>query len=459
MNAELRGDSFLIVGFGREGRSVFSFLRERFPTTRIGIADRQQIDPNFSHGPHTEIYSGDDYLANANSFATVIRSPGVRLQEIAQHITSANHVTSATNIFFAERKGRVIGVTGTKGKSTTASLIASILSHAFPDTRLVGNIGAPMLDHLAGAAPETHFVIELSSYQLEDLRISPNIAVLLNIVPEHLDYHGGFEAYRAAKSSITRHQSPNDILIYNPSFPVLGPAAQGSQAKRLFFCEQDNASSLVSFRDGNIILATDGEAREVVEVAELPLLGPGNLQNTLAAIACAAALKVPIEVIRTGLRSFKPLEHRLEFVGEQRGVRFYNDSLSTIPEALNHAIAALGPDVETLIAGGFDRGVDMSSVGPVISSSGVKTLILFPTTGEKIWSAVKRAQPATTIRRLDAHTMEEAVRAAYTHTSRGKICVMSPAASSFSVFRDYKERGDKFKEAVRAVGRSGDLGS
>lgn len=451
MSSELRGSSFLIVGAGREGQSVYAFLRKRFPEARIGIADRHSLPEEFKSLKNTDCHEGPNYLSQCGDYDTIIRSPGVSIREIARHSTSRHHVTSATNIFFSECPGVTIGVTGTKGKSTTASLVASILKRRFSDTRLVGNIGTPMLDHLVGATASTHFVVELSSYQLEDLRISPRIAILLNIVPEHLDYHEGFEAYCAAKSSIFLHQKPSDLLIYNPSFEVLAHVARNSCAKHQPFSEHEISGLLATIRQRRIVLARDTTPEDVIGIVELPIPGPGNLQNVLAAITCAAALGLDSGAIREGILSFKPLEHRLELVGEYRGIRFYNDSLSTIPEALAHAISALGPNVETVIAGGFDRGVDMTSLGPIIANSNVKTLILFPTTGEKIWEAVNRSNPCKPLNRLDVTTMEDAVSAAYAHTSRGRICVLSPAASSFSVFRDYRERGDKFKEAVRAL--------
>jgi UDP-N-acetylmuramoylalanine--D-glutamate ligase len=155
--------------------------------------------------------------------------------------------------------------------------------------------------------------------------------------------------------------------------------------------------------------------------------------------------------IREGLRSFKPLEHRLEFVGQRHGIAFYNDSLATIPEALAHALLALGDNVETIIAGGFDRGVDMTPVGPALAASLVKNLILFPTTGQKIWDAAVAAAPQRDYQRVEVRSMDEAVQAAYDLTAQGKICVMSPASSSFSVFKDYRDRGEQFREAVNRL--------
>jgi UDP-N-acetylmuramoylalanine--D-glutamate ligase len=444
-NPELHGGSFLIVGYGREGTSVHAFLKARLPHARIAIADRRGVKPEDISESDAHVYAGESYLREADTFDTIVRSPGVPLREIQSHCGATTHITSAANIFFAECPGTTIGITGTKGKSTTASLIAHILRLQHEDVRLVGNIGAPMLDYLADASAETYFVLELSSYQLEDLRTSPAVAVMLNIVPEHLDYHGSFENYCAAKLNIARHQTPNNICIINDNFPCVTSLAEACASQRITFREAPDCEALVSVVNGSVVLRGKDE---ILPVSDIPLLGPGNLQNVLAASTCCAALGVSSDLIRRGITTFQSLEHRLEFVAERRGVRFYNDSLSTIPEALAHALVALGDDVETVIAGGYDRGVSMDPVGPALAASKVKTLILLPTTGEKIFEAAVRAAPHKEYQRIDAHSMQEAVEAAYKHTSPGKICVMSPAASSFSLFRDYRERGEAFKEAV-----------
>ena len=451
--AELRGQSFLIVGYGREGRSVRQYLRARFPSARIGLADRQGFSPEDVFDAHTELFSGDSYLSGAAAFDTVIRSPGVRIQEISPHLGTSTHLTSATNIFFAECPGKIIGVTGTKGKSTTSSLTTAILKNVFSDVRLVGNIGVPMLDYLQDANEETRFVIELSSYQLEDLRRSPQVSILLNIVPEHLDYHGGFEAYCSAKLNIARNQMSEDVFIINQSFSLLADRTRKFPGRRVTFREVDDENALVVVRNG-AIFAQKLSSEPLMNVADLPVMGPGNLQNALAAISCGVILGASPNQIRKGIEGFVPLEHRLEFVAERAGIRFYNDSLSTIPEALTNALEALGAEVETVIAGGFDRGVDMASLGPALAASKVKTLVLFPTTGEKIWEAAMSAAPAREYTRVDVQTMDEAVQAAYDSTASGRTCVLSPASSSFSVFRDYRDRGEQFKDAVRRLAPS-----
>ncbi|HLD24875.1 MAG TPA: Mur ligase family protein [Patescibacteria group bacterium] len=392
---EIQGKSVLIVGYGREGKSVAAWLRKHYPALQIDITDKQK--------------DGDNYLGQLKKYDTVIRSPGVSpyLPEIQQYITRGGHLTSPTNIFFSRVTGITIGITGTKGKSTTTSLIAHILTGRYPDVRLVGNIGSPMLDALDTAVKDTIFVVELSSHQLVDIRYSPHIAVLLNIVPEHLDYYPNFEAYRQAKENIFRFQKPGDHLVRS---------------------EKTN------------------------EIFTTKLLG--NRENISVAVRVARLMHVPDEMIQKQLATFAPLPHRLEFVGEFRGIRFYNDSLATIPEATIHALGALGSDVATLIAGGYDRSLDFSKLGEHLASHPVQTLILFPDTGEKIWKATQAAQ-ATLVtqvkqqtQKFDVNMMEEAVRLAYEHTPVGNICLLSPASASYNLFRDYADRGNQFKEWV-----------
>ncbi|MEY4669955.1 MAG: hypothetical protein RL518_2654 [Pseudomonadota bacterium] len=453
-NPELRGDSFLIVGFGREGRSILHYLQGRYPHARIGIADQNMTQRGSEIPEGVELFTGPEYLTAASTFQTIVRSPGVSIRTIKPFLGGDSHLTSATNIFFAECPGRIVGITGTKGKSTTSSLTAAILSRVFADVRLVGNIGTPMLDHLEGATAETVFVVELSSYQLEDLRRSPHVAILLNIVPEHLDYHGGFDTYSAAKANIGRHQGAKDFLITNETNQLLKQITSGFLGTPFYFNHQSSDTSTTCVDGERIVIVRDGQRVPLMRTDELPVLGPGNLQNALAAITCGVMLGGTAAQIHEGLTNFQPLEHRLEFVATRHDISFYNDSLATIPEALGHALVALGDKVETVIAGGFDRGVDMTPVGPVLASSQVKNLILFPTTGQRIWEAAIAAAPERTYVRVDVHSMDEAVQAAYDLTSGGKICVMSPASSSFSVFKDYRDRGEQFRDAVRRLAPS-----
>lgn len=396
---EIQGSRILIVGYGREGKSVHAWLKQHYPDAKITIADKKT--------------DGDGYLDHIAEYDTVIRSPGVPARLLAK----ARHVTTATNIFFSLVVGKTIGVTGTKGKSTTSSLIAHILKTHFSDVRLVGNIGIPMLDHLEGASADTVFVIELSSHQLEDIRYSPHVAVILNIVPEHLDYYPDFDSYKRAKANIVQYQEPSDVVIYGTSVEAL---AAGSRGQKIPIVD-------VPLPDSSLL---------------------GNKENKMAALSVAHAFDVSEEHIKQAFATFSPLPHRLELVGEFGGITFYNDSLATIPEAAIHALATFGDRVGTLIAGGYDRHIDFTALGAYLATHPVDTLILFPDTGEKIWAAIMAANPDTTIQKYGVSSMEDAVKLAYTHTLSGKICLLSPASASYNLFRDYADRGDQFRQWV-----------
>ncbi|HCM37955.1 MAG: UDP-N-acetylmuramoylalanine-D-glutamate ligase [Candidatus Gottesmanbacteria bacterium GW2011_GWB1_43_11] len=446
MNAEIKGQAVLILGYGREGQAVHRFLNKNYPELAISIADWHPVTPLFDAAA---LHLGPDYLKHLSHYPTVIRSPGIpaHLPELVNYRRYHGHLTSGMNLFFALCPGQTIGITGTKGKSTTSSLLAHILSLHFSDVRLVGNIGRPALDDLTGASKNTWFVVELSSHQLEDINYSPQIAVILAIYPEHLDYYPDFKSYIAAKTNLIRHQDKNDLVIFNPNHAISARLAQKSQAKKFKFALKNTPEIACFVLEEKIWVKTQTKAQVVVST-NIPLLGQGNLENVLAATSVAHHLKVPLTKIKAGITSFTPLPHRLEFVAEKRGIRFYNDSLATIPEATIHALKALGEDVTTLIAGGFDRNLNFTQLAKFLSQSRVQTLILFPETGSKIWQALDRHSPHHKLRKYEVASMAEAVQFAFSHTPKGKICLMSPAAASFNLFKDYAERGDAFKRLV-----------
>ena len=388
---ELRDKKILILGFGREGQDTFKFLRRLFPKKEICIAD-QKLDRN--------------YLKKLGGYDVIVKTPGIPFKIIPK--SALGKITTQTEIFFDNCPGTIIGVTGTKGKSSTASFIYQTLKKAGLKAHLIGNIGRPVLAFLNEAEPQSIFVYELSAHQLYTLKKSPHIAVLLNIYPEHLDYYRSFEEYAQAKANITKYQTAGDYLIYNSQDKEIKKIAKTSKAKKV------------------------------------PIKGKYYELDMAAAKAVAKIFKVPV------LKKFKSLPHRLEFVGKFRGIFFYNDSLSTIPETTIEALDFLREKVQTLILGGFDRGLNFRKLAERIKKSRVKTLILFPTTGQRIWQEVSKVRPRT-IKHFFIKNMETAVRLAYQHTGKDKICLMSPASPSFGIFKDYAERGEVFKKLVKKL--------
>lgn len=418
----------LILGYGREGQSVDAFLKTRYPNLEVVICDQKQ--------PTTErTFIQQEELKNQNRFfPTIIKSPGIPLHAdfVQDFLKQGSKLSSLTNIFFQHCQGRTIGVTGTKGKSTTCALVSTLLKQKFSDVRLVGNIGNPALDYLEDQNKESIFVIELSSYQLETCNFSPEISVLLQIHPEHLDYHKNMENYRAAKYKIYQNSG---LLISHTS---------NNTSSSIRLINYGLCSGNYHWESASLI-----ENEKVISEFSNPnLKGAGNLQNVLAAIAVARELKLSWNEIQKGINDYKPLEHRLEKVGTYKDITFYNDSLATIPEATIVALDTLGSDVETLIAGGHDRGVDYKLLGERIAESNIKTLILFPITGEKILEAIRHHR-STKLTTFSVNNMKEAVNIAYQNTDPGKICLMSPASSSLNLFKDYRDRAEQYINAIK----------
>jgi len=451
---ELERKSVLVLGFGTEGQATYEFIRQRWPQKQVTIADRRDLSKfdlslqqRLQSDPACVLSLGPHYLDRLSDYDVIIKTPGMPAAVV--RAASAMAITSHSALFLANYpRERIVGITGTKGKSTTTSLIVDILRKAGIDVRLAGNIGLPPLPMLKDCTDETYFVHEFSSHQLAEVEHSPHFAVLLNIVPEHLDYYADFSEYVAAKENITRFQTPNDVLVFNGDYPEPGRIAKRTRARGVRFSMAD-ATADCYVHSRWIVSSMGGAAQEIMGLDDVPLLGAFNLENVLAAVAVARLFNAPAQTIRTAIQEFRPLPHRLEFVGTFKGIRFYDDSIATVPEAALGALDALG-SVTTLILGGHERNLDYTDFGKELVKRGLETLIFFPTTGERIWNAVQsQSQPdASMPKAFFVDTMQEAVRLAYMHTSSGKICLLSPASPSFGIFKDYKDRGESFKAWV-----------
>ncbi|MDO8512722.1 MAG: UDP-N-acetylmuramoyl-L-alanine--D-glutamate ligase [bacterium] len=394
-------NNILLVGYAREGVESEKFLKKHFPKIKLGIADKK---------------FGDDYLAKQNDFDLVIKTAGMpgRLIKIPY--------TTATNLFFANvDRRKVIGVTGTKGKSTTATLIAWIIEQSGRPVQLLGNIGKPMLHALDKPLVENELVVlELSSYQLEDLQFSPHIAVVTNLFPEHMDYHGDVKKYYHAKKQIITTQTSDDLFVYNADDERLVGWAKKSRAKTEKFVVK------LPLKD-----------------KEIPLLGEHNKRNVRTAVTVARHLGINDAVIAQAIKTFTPLKHRLQFVGEYHGIKFYDDAISTTPESTIQALETL-KKVATIFLGGQDRGYDFSELRKSLKKYGVKNVVLFPDSGEKIIDSAKGFENV-----LKTSSMKEAVKFAYKFTKPGEICLLSCASPSYSIWKDFEEKGDLFQEEVK----------
>jgi len=413
---ELKDKKILILGFGREGKDTLLFLKKLFPKKKISIAD-QKLDKN--------------YLKKLKGYDVIIKTPGIPFKILPK--SALRKVATQTDIFFDNCPGQIVGITGTKGKSTTTSLIYEILKKGGKAAHLVGNIGKPVLNLLFSAGPGDIYVYELSSHQLYNLKKSPQVAVFLNIYPEHLDYYKNFQEYINAKANIARYQTKDDYLIYNAGDKIVREIAKKSKIE---LPQKAKGKKRISFSS---------------PAKKIPVRGKYYELNKAAARAVGKIFKVPSKIIDKAIKEFKYLPHRLELVGTFRGITFYNDALATIPEATMAAIDSLGPRVQTIMLGGFERNIDFKNLAKKVLQSKIKTVILFPTTGERIWKEIMKLSRGRGVpEHFSTDNMRDAVKLAYRHTGKRKICLLSTASSSFSIFRDYKEKGNLFKKQVFA---------
>ncbi|MBP7134249.1 UDP-N-acetylmuramoyl-L-alanine--D-glutamate ligase [Patescibacteria group bacterium] len=401
---ELQGyKKILLLGYGKEGQATEHFLHRFVPEAEILIAD-QANDPQ--------------YLERQTDADLVIKTPGIPKRLVTRPYTTA------TNIFFANIHHPVIGVTGSKGKSTTTALIAAILRESGKTVHLVGNIGEPAINLLSeSVGVDDAIVMELSSYQLDDIEYAPQISVFVSFFPDHLDYHGSLEAYFEAKSHITTLQGKQDLFVYHPGYPRLEVLARETSAKAISFLE----TCPFSFEG-------------------MPLLGEHNRQNMLGAMTVCKELGVSFEIMERALRSFKPLPHRLTNIGTYQGITFYDDAIASTPEAAVSAIKTL-PQIGTLFLGGTDRGYDFTVLAETICEYKIPNLVFFPDTGVKIEALLEaKGYKANS---LHTESMEEAVQFAYNVTEPGSICLLSTGSPSYRLWKGFEEKGDLFTRYVK----------
>lgn len=333
----------------------------------------------------------------------------------------------------------IIGVTGTKGKGTTATLISKILSGAGKKVHLLGNIGTPALDELGKIKPTDIVVYEMSSFQLFDINISPHIAVCLMVTEDHLDWHKDLEEYHNAKGNIFRFQKPSDVAVYYRDNVVSTNLAKLSPAQtKLSYGEGGD----VYIKDGKVI----GFNKVISDVSEIALPGAHNLQNVCAAIAASWEYNQDETVIQKVLREFKGLPYHIEFVTEKNGVKFYNDSFSTNPTS---AIAAVESFTEPLVLflGGFDKRADFSELAEVIKRHQIRKIITFAETGQRIAKTLSDAG-VENIEYMNEKDFDAIIRAGIAYAEPGDVVLFSPACASWGMFTDYKARGQQFNNVV-----------
>ncbi len=449
----ISGKKTAILGFGREGRSTYHLLRQYLPNQMLYIADSNAAiaaDSQLSADSNVSFRLGEAYMDNLDAFDIVIKAPGIPAHAFPAGMRKSK-ITSQTSLFIQHYSSQVIGVTGTKGKSTTSSLIQHILMKAGRHSLLVGNIGVPPFDCIKDITPETTVVMELSSHQLEYLARSPHIALLLNIFQEHLDHYNSFEDYQKAKLNIGLYQNKSDYFIYSADNELLSTLVQEYDSKdhQILPYSLNPLTGNGIYRKGNlVILLFQGKEETIFDASEgIKLPGEHNFSNCMAAGAVCYLSGIPAEFISQGISSFEGLEHRIEYVGEYEGIMFYNDSIATIPEAAIEAVKTL-KIVDTLILGGFDRGIDYRILYPFLSSSGIRNLIFIGEAGARMKKEFLDFSPEAG-NLFTAGNYEEVADIAKSVTEKGKICLLSPAASSYDMFKNFEHRGNIYKKNVR----------
>ena len=437
----LRGKRILILGFGREGRSTWRFLQKHLPEAVVAVADKNEME--------AVQHFGTGYLEAMYDYDIVIKTPGISLKDFD---TKGVEITSQTDLFLSQFHAQTIGITGTKGKSTTTSLIYHLLKESGRDTILTGNIGIPCFDIMDDIKPESIVVYELSAHQLEYVHNSPRVGVLLNIFEEHLDHFGTFERYKSAKLNLLRFMGKDDTAIIHDSLSLDAHSVIASG-----HCEERSKKQSRVFSRFDL--------NDEIETVALPLKGDHNLLNIKAALLACDAYGVDYHDLIPYLYTFKPLEHRLEPVGTFGGVTFVNDSISTIPQATIQACNALGR-VDFLLLGGFDRGIDYRPLADYLNAHPVPHLLFTGKAGERMMGLMSELFACREVAGIEIpdvvgtsfqdfvhySSMEQAFAYIAAHAQKGDVVLLSPAASSYDQYKNFEERGARFKALAEVFG-------
>lgn len=452
--AFLKGKHVILLGIGLSNSPLVRMFVSK--GARVTVCDRrtrEQVgrpaDELESAGARLRL--GPDYLRDLDA-DMIFRTPGIRytLPELTAARRRGVAVTSEMEVFFDLCPCRKIAVTGSDGKTTTTTLIAEMLRRQGRRVHLGGNIGRPLLPGIESIRPEDVAVVELSSFQLISMRSSPDIAVITNISPNHLDVHKDMAEYIAAKKNILAHQNAFGRTVLNLDNEITASMGEDARGARYFFSRRQ-AVEYGCFADGGgVVRMRDGTEHEIMRADDIRIPGVHNLENYMAAI-CAVWGMVPPEIIRTVARTFAGVEHRIELVRELGGVKYYNDSIATTPTRTIAGLDSFQRKV-ILIAGGYDKRIPFDALGPKVVEK-VKCLILMGVTADKIERAVVSA-PGYSAREMPiirVDSLEQAVRTARSRARSGDIVTLSPACASFDMFPNFETRGNLYKKLVMAL--------
>lgn len=455
-NKYISGKDVALLGIGISNIPLMDYLYKH--SAKVTIFDKKnefEIDKDIikkaqNYGMKLEL--GENYLKKLVGYDLILRSPSVRIDvpEIQKEMQRGAILTSEIELAIDMCPGTVIGVTGSDGKTTTSSLIYEMIYQSGKKCYLGGNIGKPLFTKIEEMEKEDYMVLELSSFQLMNMKVSPQISVITNITPNHLDIHKSYEEYIYSKSNIFRYQDRNGILVANYDNEITRELAKKTYGKVIYFSSKEKIPNGVIVDDGTIKISENGLRRHLISIKNINLKGMHNYENICAAIAATSTI-VSIEDQIKAIKNFKGVEHRLELVRKINDIKWYNDSIGSSP---TRTIAGLNSFDEkiVLIAGGYDKHLDYKPIAKPILDK-VSKLILLGQIADKIELAVKQEARLEnkTISIYRVKTLEEAVNKAREVAVLGEVVLFSPASASFDMFKDFMERGNKFKELIQKM--------
>ena len=443
---KLKNKNVAILGFGREGISTYKYIRKYLPEKFLTIIDEKDIKDNeFIKGDNNlSFVIGSEYLNNLDIYDLIIKTPGISLKEV--EVKSFKHkITSQIELLLEEYKDNVIGITGTKGKSTMCTLLYEIFKNSGKDVFLLGNIGVPVFDEIDNFKDDSILVVEMSSFQIEYLKTAPHIAIILNLFIDHLNHAGSIENYHESKLNIFKVQDKNDIGIFICDVEPLNTKVRNNKYKHKEFkiSYEKQVDCDLYMEDGFIIYK--GEKIFNTNI-EMNLKGKHIFENLMTILLVCELYKIDRNIILKTVKEFKTLPHRMEFVVEKDGIKYYNDSIATVPEATMCSIDTI-KDVDTLITGGSDKGSDYKEFIDFLSKSSIKNIIFMPDTGYILKEELEKICKDKNLYLIEK--LKDAVDKAKEITDKGKSCLMSPAAANFTEYANYVAKGEAFKEFVK----------
>lgn len=452
---DIKGKYVAIMGMGVSNTPLIRYLMDL--DANITVFDKKtedELGKSFIEEyvlQGVQFSLGENYLDNLHGYDIIFRSPGIRpdVEQIQKEVDRGAILTSEIEKLIELTPSKVIGITGSDGKTTTTTLIYTMLKEEGYNCYLGGNIGTPLFAKIDEMKPDDIIVLELSSFQLMTLKNSPSISIVTNVSPNHLDVHKSYEEYIEAKKNIFRFQNENDIVVLNYDNDITRDFAFEAKGEVRFFSRKQRLEKGVIVQDNKIKIVTPESEEEIMNIDDILLLGMHNVENACTAIAAVKDLVKKESIVKV-LTTFKGVEHREEFVRELNGVKWYNDSIGSSPTRTIAGLASFKTKV-VLIAGGYDKHLDYTDMGKYILDH-VKVLILMGQTKEKIKEAtlseLKKRECSVNLPIIECNTLEEATISASENSKSGDIVFFSPASASFDMFKNFVERGKKFKEIV-----------